>query len=48
VISADTYHQLTKRAGFYLLGDRNFKGIDRPVPIYQTRRRKSTVQSEEA
>jgi class 3 adenylate cyclase len=47
VISADTYNRLTRRAGFYLLGDRNFKGIDRPVPIYQTRRRKSTVQSED-
>jgi len=43
VISGDTYHRLSKPEGFFLLGDRTFKGIDRPVPIYQTRRRKPTI-----
>ena len=43
VISGDTYHRLSKSEGFFLLGDRTFKGIDRPVPVYQTRRRKPTI-----
>ncbi|WP_017303041.1 adenylate/guanylate cyclase domain-containing protein [Spirulina subsalsa] len=39
VISEDTYKRLKRPQGFYLLGERTFKGIDRPIKVYQTRHR---------
>ncbi|MBP0018400.1 MAG: FHA domain-containing protein [Cyanobacteria bacterium SBLK] len=39
-ISDATYALLHKKDGFYLVGERNFKGIHRRIPVYQTRRHK--------
>lgn len=35
VISEDTYRRLKFKQGFYPLGERNFKGIDRPILVYR-------------
>ncbi|MGK7924274.1 MAG: adenylate/guanylate cyclase domain-containing protein, partial [Spirulina sp.] len=39
-ISGATYNLLQNKEGFYLIGERNFKGIHRRIPVYQTRRNK--------
>ncbi|MEA5471722.1 adenylate/guanylate cyclase domain-containing protein [Spirulina sp. 06S082] len=39
-ISGATYQLLRQKEGFYLIGERNFKGINRRIPVYQTRRNK--------
>ncbi|MBD2578783.1 adenylate/guanylate cyclase domain-containing protein [Oscillatoria sp. FACHB-1406] len=40
IISEATYRNLRKRDRFVLIGQKQFKGIDRSVMIYQTQRRK--------
>jgi adenylate cyclase len=39
-IAEATYRRLRKRNGFVLMGKHQFKGIDRPIEIFQTQRRK--------
>ena len=39
-ISGATYRRLQQKEGFYLVGERNFKGIHRRIPVYQTKRNK--------
>ncbi|WP_449418486.1 adenylate/guanylate cyclase domain-containing protein [Phormidium nigroviride] len=38
VVSENTYAMLRSREGFESIGDFRFKGIDRPVVVYQTKR----------
>ncbi|MDY6783709.1 MAG: adenylate/guanylate cyclase domain-containing protein [Cyanobacteriota bacterium] len=39
-ISEATYRRLKRRDGFLLIGKHQFKGIDRPIEVFQTQRRK--------
>ncbi|MDY7013914.1 MAG: adenylate/guanylate cyclase domain-containing protein [Cyanobacteriota bacterium] len=40
-ISEATYRRLKRREGFVLVGKHQFKGIDRPIEVFQTQRRKN-------
>jgi adenylate cyclase len=42
VISEATYRRLRHREGFVLIGEHRFKGIDRPIKVFQTQRRSSS------
>lgn len=39
VISEATYRKLKKRGGFFLMGEYQFKGIERPIKVMKTQRR---------
>lgn len=42
VVSENTYAMLRSREGFESIGDFRFKGIDRPVVVYQTKRHEAS------
>ncbi|MDF0556815.1 adenylate/guanylate cyclase domain-containing protein [Kamptonema sp. UHCC 0994] len=42
VVSENTYAMLRSREGFESIGDFRFKGIDRPVVVYQTKRHENS------
>ncbi len=42
VISEATYRRLRHREGFILTGEHRFKGIDRPIKVFQSQRRDSS------
>ncbi|MDB9315657.1 adenylate/guanylate cyclase domain-containing protein [Spirulina sp. CS-785/01] len=45
VISEATFKRLKKRDDFILMGERQLKGIDRPIQVYQTKRRHRIIDN---